>query len=116
MRILRALPVRGRTLAALFATVVATTPIAACSDAPSKDQCERLLEHLIDIEIKAGGGDGEMTDEMKDDLAKQKKAVIDFAVGQKFIETCTVKTPKKGVECGLAAKSPADVAKCDEAK
>lgn len=89
---------------------------AACSDAPSKSDCEKLLDHLIEIEIKAGGGDGELSAEAKADLEKQKKGVIEFASGQKFLETCTEKMTKKSVECGLAAKTSEDVAKCDETK
>jgi hypothetical protein len=100
-----------RTLRAILAAGLCLA--AGCSDAPSKDQCEKLLDHLIELEMKAGGTDAELTPEMKDDLAKQKTQVVDFAVGQKFIETCTDKTPKKVVECGLAAKSAEDLAKCD---
>lgn len=101
-----------RTLAAFFLA----SALAGCSDAPSKSDCEKLLEHLIEIEIKAGGGDGELSAEMKDDLEKQKKQVVEFATGQKFIETCTEKTPKKVVQCALAAPTPAEVAKCDDGK
>jgi hypothetical protein len=110
---------RLRLLAVPLLVVGASLSAAACSDAPSKDQCARLLEHLIDIEIAAGGGGGtEMTPEMKADLDKQKKAIADFAQGEgkNFMQTCTSKTPKAVVECGLAAKTKDDVAKCDEGK
>lgn len=89
---------------------------AACSDAPSKSDCEKLLDHLIDLEIKAGGGDGELSTEAKAELEKQKKGVAEFAAGQKFLETCREKMTKASVECGLAAKTAEDVAKCDESK
>jgi hypothetical protein len=92
--------------------------VAGCSDAPSKEQCAKLLDHLIDLEIKAGGGSGEMTEEMKADLDKQRKAIAEFAQGEgkAFMATCMDKTPKSVVECGLAAKTKEDVAKCDEGK
>jgi len=89
--------------------------LGACSDAPSKADCDKLLDHLIDLEMKAGGT-GEVTDDMKKDLEKQRAQVHDFAAGQKFLDTCREKTPKKVVQCGLAAKTIDDVAKCDEAK
>ena len=100
-----------RLLPALLLAVV-----AACGNAPSKDDCTKLLDHLIDLEIKAGGGDGDLSADMKADLQKQRQQVTDFASGQKFIETCTQKTPKKVVDCGLAARTLDDAAKCDEAK
>jgi hypothetical protein len=95
----------------LLGCVLAGGP--GCSDAPSKADCEKLLDHLIELQAKAGGS-GELTAEAKDSLEKQKKQVVEFATGQKFIETCTEKTPKKVVECGLAAKDLEAVAACDE--
>lgn len=86
---------------------------AACKETPSKTQCEELLAHLIDIETASGGTD-KVPEEMKADLEKQKKAIREYAVGQKFIETCTQKTPKKVVACGLAAKNADELAKCDQ--
>ncbi len=104
----------SRPMRTLQAILVAGACLAAgCSDAPSKDQCAKLLDHLIELEMKAGGTDGELTPEMKEDLGKQKPQIADFAVGQKFIETCTEKTPRKVVECGLEAKSAEELAKCD---
>jgi hypothetical protein len=100
--------------ALLLGCVLAAAP--ACSDAPSKADCEKLLDHLIELQARAGGGSGEMSAEAKDALDKQKKQVIEFAAGQKFIETCTQKTPKKVVECGLGAKDLDAVAACDDGK
>ncbi len=115
MRVLADLPAR-LAVAALFAA--ASLAATACADAPSKEQCTQLLDHLIDLEVKAGGSDGTLTDEMKADLAKQKQAIADFAQGEgkNFMHTCTTKTPKSVVECGLTAKSKEDVARCDERK
>jgi|GEM_PF-705966 len=86
---------------------------AACKETPSKDQCEKLLAHLIDIETSSGGTD-KVPDEMKADLEKQKKAIREYAVGQKFIETCTHRTPKKVVKCGIEAKNADELARCDQ--
>jgi hypothetical protein len=101
-----------RSASLLLCSVLA---LGACGNAPSKSDCEKLLDHLIDIEMKAGGT-GEVSEDMKKDLEKQRAAVREFAAGQKFIETCTEKTPKKVVECGLSAKTADDVAKCDDGK
>ena len=104
-----------RTASLLLCSLLATAALGACSDAPSKSDCEKLLDHLIDLEMKSGGS-GEVTADMKKDLDKQRTAIREFAAGQKFLETCTEKTPKKVVECGLAAKTSDDVAKCDDSK
>jgi hypothetical protein len=102
MRILSALLLSG------------TLALGACGNAPSKADCEKLLDHLIDLEVKSGGGDGEMSDDMKADLEKQRKAVVAFGNDQGFISTCTQKTPKKVVECGLAAKDTCELQACDQ--
>ena len=101
-----------RLFSALFLSAVLASA-GACGNAPSKADCEKLLDHLIDLEVKEGGGGGEMSDEMKGDLDKQRTQVKDFATGQKFIETCTAKTPKNVVECGLSAKDTCELQACD---
>jgi hypothetical protein len=98
----------------LLGCVLAVT--AACGDAASKGDCEKLLEHLIDIETKEGGSGGDLSEDMKAALTKQKAAVKEYASGQRFIETCSQKTPKKVVSCGLSATDKAELAKCDGAK
>jgi len=102
------------SIAFLLGCVLAVS--AACGDEPSKADCEKLLAHLIELQAKAGGGDAELSAPAKEALEKQKKQVVEFAAGQKFIETCTEKTPKKVVKCGLGAKSLEDLADCDEGK
>ncbi len=87
--------------------------LVGCNKTASKAQCEQLLTHLIDLEAGAGGA-GKPADNLKAEYDKQRAAIKDYAVGQKFIDTCTHKTPKKVVECGLAAKNADEVAKCDQ--
>jgi len=45
---------------------------------------------------------------------KQQASVREWAVGLKFIETCTRSTPKSVVDCGLKAKSMEEIARCDQ--
>jgi len=85
-----------------------------CSNAPSEQQCQQLLEHLIDLEIAASGGKN-VTEEMKADLAKQKKQIADYAA-TKYTESCVKRTPTSVVECALKARTLDEVAKCDERK
>jgi hypothetical protein len=115
-----AMPLRrvARSLAPLALVAGLAT---GCGDAPSKDDCEKLLEHLVELEVSAGGakppteGDQAAIDAARAELAKQKKAIVD-AASAKFIEACADKTPKAVVTCSLAAKSLEDVAKCDQGK
>ena len=85
---------------------------AACKNGPSQDQCKQLLDHLVDLEFKAGGADKTA------DAAKSKSAVSD-ATSSAFLETCTKKMTRSRVECALAANSldgDSGVGKCDESK
>ncbi len=102
---------RAMKAPALFRVLLGSLlAVAACADTPSKGQCELLLAHLIDLEASASGVKGS-----KDEVEKQKQAIRDYAVGQKFVESCTRDTPKKVVACGLTAKTSDELAACDGA-
>ena len=92
--------------------LVVVVALAACKDAPSQAQCQKLLDHLIAIELdKAGAG---ADDTVKAELAKQKQAVAS-AKSEEFLNVCMNKTAKARVECALAAKDRDAIVKCDEA-
>jgi hypothetical protein len=98
----------------VFASLFAATLGVGCKNAPSKDQCKELLDHLVELEFKKAGATA--TEAMKAELAKAKTAVSD-AKGDEFISQCTTKTSKARVECAIAAADLDNgVAKCDEAK
>ena len=86
--------------------------LAACSSAPSSDQCSKALDHLVELEIQASGGSKGLSDEMKADLQKQKAQISDN-YRQQFMDACVKKTPKSIVECTTSAQSLDDVSKCD---
>jgi hypothetical protein len=87
---------------------------AACGNAPSQEQCEQLMTHLIDLELVKGGGKN-VTPEMKADLEKQKTQIAEYT-HDKFMEACMKKTAKAVVECGARAKDEAELAACDESE
>ncbi len=86
---------------------------AGCGNEPSRDQCTQLFDHLIDLEIKAGGAtSGALTPEMKEDLEAQRKQVTE-ATRDKFVSTCTSSTPKRVVVCQIDARDIPEVQKCE---
>ncbi len=101
--------IASSSLSAVLALFLAT---AGCGDKPSQGDCEKLLDHLIDMEISEAGTD-ELTTEMQDDLAKQKQGILEHIKTQ-FMSQCTDKTPGSYVKCGLKARSLEELAKCDK--
>lgn len=83
-------------LLALFLAVA-----AACGNAPSKGDCEKLLEHLVELEAAAGGAAVADPKAAKGELDQQKKKVRE-SVGLDF---CLKELSKDQLECGLKAKS-----------
>jgi hypothetical protein len=94
--------------------IVGALLAAGCGNAPSEEECKRLLEHLVDLEFKKAGTAG-TGDAMKAELAKQKQTVSEARTGE-FVEACSQKTAKSRVECALAATDLEAVRACDEAK
>jgi hypothetical protein len=97
--------------------VLALVIAAGCSKGPSKGDCKKLLDHLVDLAFKKAGA-AASSDAMKPEIAKQKTAVSE-AKASEFLATCTKKTSRSRVLCALNANSldgDNSVAKCDEAK
>lgn len=94
-----------------FATAFAIG-LSACSDAPSREQCEKLLVHVVDLEIQAAGTDS-ITPAMKADLDEQRKKLHDY-VGTELIKTCMEDISAKRVACALEATTREALAECDK--
>jgi hypothetical protein len=102
---------RARSLAKRFAPA-ATVAIAAmslglsaCSEAPAAGDCERLLMHVVDVEVGSGPA-------KKDKQAQHK---VDLANGARetFVERCNTELKASQVTCALKAKSSKDFDACD---
>jgi len=85
---------------------------AGCGDKPSQGDCQKLLDHLIDVEVSSAGTD-ELTADMQADLDKQKQGIREHIKSQ-FMTQCMDKTPGSFVKCGLKARSLEELAKCDK--
>lgn len=79
---------------------------SACSDKPSEADCDRLVEHMIDLELQAA--------EVSADESDETRAKIEADVGERSRRACLDNLPMSQVECGLAAETVADIARCDE--
>jgi hypothetical protein len=84
---------------------------AACGKGPSEGQCKQLLDHLVDLEFKKAGA-AATAEQQKDDMAKQKAAVVE-AKQAEFMAVCVDKTAKKRVECALATNDIDNLTKCE---
>ena len=110
-------PTAGDTMVEMKRWILGAVLLAGCKNAPSEEQCKRLLDHLVDLEFKKAGA-AASSDQMKAEIAKQKTAVTE-AKSKEFMETCTKKMSKGRVECALKAnelEGDNGVAKCDESK
>jgi hypothetical protein len=100
-----------RSLFALAMAVVGGVG-GGCGNAPSAEQCTKVHEHIVELEIQAAGGSKAATEEMKADLQKQKATLLE-TTKQKFMDECMKKTPKDVVECTLRSNTLEDAGKCD---
>lgn len=85
---------------------------SGCGKGASKEQCTKLLDHLVDLELKKAGATADPA--LKETLAKQKVAVTETKSAE-FLTECMDKTAKERVECALNAQDVDAVGKCDNA-
>ena len=83
-----------------------------CSDTPTKAQCTKLVDHIIDLEIKAAGTD-KLPAQMKADLDKQRQELKEY-VRESSVKKCVESLPLSVVECGIAAKTLEERAACEK--
>ena len=86
--------------ASLISALLFVLSGAGCGNAPSKGDCEKLLDHLVELEAAAGGG-GAMPADQKGALEQQQKKVRE-SIGLDF---CVDKMSSDQVECGLKART-----------
>jgi hypothetical protein len=99
----------------LFSLLLSFVLIAAgagCGDKPSQGDCEKLLDHIIKVEVDQAGTD-QLTPEMTADLEKQKKE-LRAHLKKQFMSQCMDKTPGAFVQCGLKARNSDELGACDK--
>jgi hypothetical protein len=80
--------------------------VPACSNAPSKEQCEKLLNHSIDLELRDSAT-------ALPDRAAQVKSLTDMARDE-FMRQCLDEMPQPRVACALKAATKDELLSCDE--
>ncbi len=83
----------------------------ACGDSASKGDCEKLLDHMVKLETRAGGGEGLSGDQAKDLEAQQKE--LKETLRKDFMAQCTKRTPGSFVDCALDKKAISELSDCD---
>ena len=91
---------RGSVLAAL--TLLGS---GACSKAPADGDCEKLHEHIVEIEVNNGLA--------AEPDRKQHKFDLSAASRANFVERCNNELKAKQVTCTLKAKTSEEIEACD---
>jgi len=85
-----------------------TLSLTACGKKLDKDQCQKLVDHAVDLAIKQQGGDS-----IPADVLKQAKAAAASQLGP-MLEQCQKELTQGQYDCAMKATSMADIEKCDE--
>ena len=96
--------------AALF-MLVALFALGSCTDKPSAGDCDKLLDHVLELELAKAGGTASRKDDL--DFEAQKKKVREY-VEDDFMDHCLNETPKPQIDCALKAKTLGQLAECDK--
>jgi hypothetical protein len=83
---------------------------AGCSDTPSPERCEKLLDHVVELQLLEAGQGKDLSQPMKDAVKGQKSEVAAY-VRESFLTQCA-KLPNSFVDCALAAKTTGEYADC----
>ncbi len=78
---------------------------AACSKAPADGDCEKLLLHLVELEVNSGLASESDREKHKLELVGGSRAV--------FVKRCNEELKAKQVRCSLKAKTSEELDACD---
>lgn len=81
-----------------------------CSGTPSTEQCEKLLGHVVELQLQEAGQGKELPQAMKDAVKGQRNEVAAY-VRDGFMAQC-LKLPAAFATCALAAKTTGEYADC----
>ena len=84
---------------------------ASCADKPKEKDCQKLLDHVVDLEVLDTSDKESITKEVRQEIEKQKKELRDY-MRKDFIKTCREKLAVSFVECGLKARNKSKFTAC----
>ena len=96
----------------MVALAPAATLVFACSDAPSAEQCEELLAHVVEIESEAAAGTASAGGD-DDDTERRKSEILEY-LGEEYVELCRDTYSRERVECALEASSYEQLISCHD--
>ncbi len=85
----------------------------ACTNTPTSEQCDALLDHVIDLQSREGGADKDLAPEIKRAVEGQKQKLAAH-LRDNFLSGCQEDLTKEFVDCGLRARSTEQYAQCEE--
>ncbi len=97
---------RQVTFAGTLAIAALTLGSSACSEAPAAGDCERLLMHIVDLEINSASTSKDKQENHKVELVNGTR--------EAFIERCDSELKASQVTCGLKAKTSEELEACDD--
>ncbi|RMH41941.1 MAG: hypothetical protein D6689_09695 [Deltaproteobacteria bacterium] len=84
-------------------SLVAAAALAACANAPSQADCERLHAKVVELEFAATPA-----------RSPDRVAALADASRSEFVARCVESLPKKRLDCALRAATKADLVACDQ--
>ena len=85
----------------------------ACSDQPSKSQCEKLLNHYLELEIVEAKPAGKLKKAQRKQLEAQKKSLKAY-LHKRFINVCTDQLSQDFVSCALKTRDKRALTNCGQ--
>jgi|SRR5215510_6048158 len=93
---------------AWISAVLLTLSLSACKGGKiSKDQCEKLIDHSVDVIMKQMGGG--LSDDIKKDAAKQAREKMAAQM-----DKCTDEVTTAQYDCAMKADSLDAIMKCGD--
>jgi hypothetical protein len=96
---------RASVLATLALATLALASTSACTQAPADGDCDKLLLHLVEIEVNSGLASEKDRAQHKLDLADGSRAA--------FVKRCNTELKADQVTCTLKAQTSAEIEACD---
>ncbi len=90
-----------------ISAAVLSASLAACGGKLSKDQCQKIVDHAVDLAVKQMGGNAPA------DAAKQVKDAIQAQMTD-MLDKCQKEGKQAEYDCAMKASTMDEMMKCDD--